>query len=122
MYVRDQSIQEKKFDFEKDLTGRAGLYVSLWTSGALGFITPGLTARLEMDYRKKLAADTVIICSTKVDSIEGRKVWMKASVFDGRSGVECASGRALFVAPRWGSFVKGLLRLPDSKTPANKAP
>jgi len=92
--------------------------VCLWTSGVLGFITPGLTARLEIDYRKKLRSDTVILCTTDVESIEGRKVWMRAHVSDGLTGEECASGRALFVAPRWSRVVSGLLRLPHGANDA----
>lgn len=70
---------------------------------------PGLTARLEVNYTRKLAADTVIICTTELESISGRKVWMHSSVQDGILGVECAKARALFVAPRWTSLVTGLL-------------
>lgn len=87
----------------------AGLYVCLWTSGALGFKLPGLTAKLEVDYLKKLPADNLIICSTRVESIERRKVWMQASVMDGASGQQCARARALFVAPRWSRMLRGLL-------------
>lgn len=87
-----------------------GLYVCLWTSGYLGLTTPGLTARLEVDYKKKLAADTIIVCSTEIESIDNRKVWMKAHVFDGMSGSECATARALFVAPRWRSVLPGFFR------------
>lgn len=87
----------------------AGLYVSMWTMGKLGIKPPGLTARLEVDYLSKLAADTVIVCSVELESAEGRKVWMKAHVYDGLTGKECARARALFVAPRWSSVVKAAL-------------
>jgi hypothetical protein len=87
----------------------AGLYVSLWMSGRLGIKPAGLTAKLEVDYLNKLAADTIIVCSTELLSTERRKVWMKAHVYDGHTGKECARGRALFVAPRWSTLVRALL-------------
>ena len=85
------------------------MYVSLWVAGKLGVKPPGLTAKLEVDYLKKLAADTVIVCTTELLSFEGRKTWMKAHVYDGLSGVECAQAKALFVSPRWSSVARGLL-------------
>jgi acyl-CoA thioesterase FadM len=82
--------------------------VSLWKSGRLGLF-PGLTARLEVDYKKKLPADTLIICSTELESIDRRKVWMKARVYDAMTGQECAQAKALFVAPRLSSVLRSML-------------
>ena len=62
-----------------------------------------------MDYLKKLAADTIIVCSCELESIERRKVWMKARVYDGHTGKECARGRALFVSARWATVLRGLV-------------
>ena len=87
----------------------AGLYVCLWTSGALGFRPPGLTARLEVDYVAKLPSASLIQCSVSLDDIDRRKVWMRARVYDAGSGKECARARALFVAPRWGRVVRRVL-------------
>lgn len=88
---------------------RAGLYVCLWTSGALGFRPPGLTARLEVDYTAKLPSSSLIQCSVSLEDIDRRKVWMCARVCDGSSGKECARARALFVAPRWGRVIRRVL-------------
>ena len=82
--------------------------MSLWKSGRLGLL-PGLTAKLEVDYLKKMAADGLIICSTKLDSIDKRKVWMTATVCDGETGKECARAKALFVRPRWSKTLKSML-------------
>lgn len=87
----------------------------MWTKGKLGFRPPGLTARLEVDYLSKLAADTVIVCSVELEAMEGRKVWMKAHICDGLTGKECAKARALFVAPRWSNVVKSALPFTKSK-------
>ncbi|KIY93862.1 hypothetical protein MNEG_14098 [Monoraphidium neglectum] len=59
---------------------------------------PGLTARLELDYKRRIAAPAVLHVATEVESVEPRKVWMRATVRDG-DGVTYATGRALFVAP-----------------------
>eukprot|EP00878_Enallax_costatus_P004142 GHUV01004371.1.p1 GENE.GHUV01004371.1~~GHUV01004371.1.p1 ORF type:complete len:298 (+),score=91.03 GHUV01004371.1:262-1155(+) len=89
-----------------------GLYTSLLTTGNLGATLPGLTARLEMDYKKKIPAGTVLLITTELDSVEPRKVWMKASVSDG-TGTTFATGRALFVAPNIGKQFALLLRWKD---------
>ena len=83
--------------------------MSLWTRGNLGMKPPGLTARLEVNYKKKLPADTIIICSTELESIDKRKVWMTGHVYDGNTGRECATARALFVSPRWRTVLRGLV-------------
>ena len=38
--------------------------------------------------------------TTDVESCEGRKLWMRATVSDGPDGAVYATARALFVAPR----------------------
>lgn len=81
-----------------------GLYVALLTSGGLGLRLPGVTARLEVDYKRPVAAPTVLQVSAEVESVEARKVWMRATVSDGKGGVY-ASARALFVAPNIGKAV-----------------
>lgn len=87
----------------------AGLYVSLWTAGVLGWRPPGLTARLEVDYKQKLPSDTIIQCTVVLEEIDKRKVWMRAAVSDASTGVKCASARALFVSPRWSTTLRRML-------------
>eukprot|EP00201_Polytomella_parva_P020273 CAMPEP_0175046192 /NCGR_PEP_ID=MMETSP0052_2-20121109/4886_1 /TAXON_ID=51329 ORGANISM="Polytomella parva, Strain SAG 63-3" /NCGR_SAMPLE_ID=MMETSP0052_2 /ASSEMBLY_ACC=CAM_ASM_000194 /LENGTH=242 /DNA_ID=CAMNT_0016309895 /DNA_START=181 /DNA_END=909 /DNA_ORIENTATION=- len=76
-----------------------GLALSEWRQGRLGFAFPAYTARLELDYKKKIPAGTIILCSTHVERIDGRKMWMSAKVTDGGDTV-FATAKALFVAPR----------------------
>ena len=113
-----------------------GLCVSLWRSGALGFRPPAYTARLEVDYKKKIPAGSIILCTTELEKVEDRKVggtsrtvviqlsltnllpsnlfclftaaqmWMTARVTNG-SGVVYATARALFVAPRLRNVLLG---------------
>lgn len=76
-----------------------GLYTCLLTSGALGAQLPALTARLEVDYKAKIAAGSVLLFATELEKVEGRKIWMRARVSDG-AGTTYATARALFVAPQ----------------------
>ncbi|KAG2501561.1 hypothetical protein HYH03_000068 [Edaphochlamys debaryana] len=77
-----------------------GLAVALWRSGGLGFRPPAYTARLEIDYKQKIPNGSIILIKTEVESVQDRKVWMRAQVTDGHKALY-ATGRALFVAPRW---------------------
>lgn len=81
-------------------------------AGNLGATLPGLTARLELDYKKKIPAGTVLLITTELDSVEPRKVWMRASVSNG-AGTTYATGRALFVAPNIGKQFASLLKWKD---------
>lgn len=83
--------------------------MSLWTAGVLGWQPPGLTARLEVDYKKRLPSDSIIQCTVQLEEIDKRKVWMRAAIMDGSSGVECATAKALFVSPRWSSTLRRIL-------------
>jgi acyl-CoA thioesterase FadM len=73
---------------------------------------PGLTARLEVDYKQKIPAGTVLLVTTEVEAVQPRKVWMKASVCNGE-GSRFATGRALFVAPNIGKHFGKLLSWTD---------
>ena len=48
---------------------------------------------------QKISAGSTILCTAEVESMEGRKLWMKSTVKDGPSGKVYATARALFVAP-----------------------
>lgn len=47
-----------------------------------------------------IPASSHIICTASLDSIEGRKTWVRATVKDRPDGVEYAAGKALFVIPK----------------------
>lgn len=59
----------------------------------------GVTARLELDYRRPVKADSVVAIETKLISAEGRKVWVEATMRDLR-GQTLVQSKALFVEPR----------------------
>jgi acyl-coenzyme A thioesterase PaaI-like protein len=58
------------------------------------------TARLEVDYKKPLPAESTIICTARIESCEGRKIWVTADITDPSRQTVYASSRALFVKPR----------------------
>ncbi|KAF5834569.1 HotDog domain-containing protein [Dunaliella salina] len=109
-----------------------GLSVNVWKSGGFG-VAPGYTARLEVDYKQKVPTGSTVVYSAELESIEGRKMWMRAQVTDGKSTVY-AAGRALFVSPKvptmvsrvmsgvnqGSSFITGLV--PGMNRNSNKSP
>ena len=52
----------------------------------LPFWGPAYTAHLEVDYKAKINAGSTILCTCSVESMEGRKVWMQATISDGPTG------------------------------------
>uniref|UniRef100_A0A383VFX8 Thioesterase domain-containing protein n=1 Tax=Tetradesmus obliquus TaxID=3088 RepID=A0A383VFX8_TETOB len=58
------------------------------------------TARLEVDYKKPLPAESTVLCTAQVDSLEGRKIWVAADLTDPLQQTVYASSRALFVKPK----------------------
>lgn len=75
--------------------------------GALFFsrrVGNGFTARLEIDYKRPVPAGTPLRLVSEVDSIEGRKVWMKATLqsraAQGEAPVVYARSRCLFIVAR----------------------
>ena len=43
-------------------------------------LPPLLQVHLEVGYKSKISAGQTVLCVTEVESMEGRKVWMKATV------------------------------------------
>jgi acyl-CoA thioesterase FadM len=58
------------------------------------------TARLEVDYKAPLPAESTVVCRAAVQSFEGRKLWLDAEVADPDSGLVYARSKSLFVIPR----------------------
>lgn len=51
-------------------------------------------------HAQRLPGGSTVLCTCEVESIEGRKVWMRATVSDGPDGKVFATSRALFVSPK----------------------
>ncbi|KAI8475037.1 MAG: HotDog domain-containing protein [Monoraphidium minutum] len=58
------------------------------------------TARLEVDYTAPLPAQSTVVCTARVESLSGRKLWLAAEVACPTSGVVYARSKSLFVIPR----------------------
>jgi acyl-coenzyme A thioesterase PaaI-like protein len=71
----------------------------------------GMTARLEVDYRKPVRAGQFLVLRCSVESVEGRKAWVRGRLETAREGEEAtllAEGRALYVAPK---NISGLMKI-----------
>ncbi|MCO5576847.1 hypothetical protein L7F22_030667 [Adiantum nelumboides] len=64
----------------------------------------GVTAHLEIDYKKPVKADSVVVVETKLIEHEGRKAWVEATMTDLRGRILVQS-KALFVEPRLVAFL-----------------
>lgn len=64
----------------------------------------GVTAHLEIDYKKPVKADSVVVVETKLIEHEGRKAWVEATMTDLRGQILVQS-KALFVEPRLIAFL-----------------
>jgi acyl-coenzyme A thioesterase PaaI-like protein len=58
----------------------------------------GMTARLEIDYRAPAPLHKELILHSEVESVEGRKTWLRGTLHDGDRLL--AEARGLFVRPR----------------------
>lgn len=61
---------------------------------------PAYTVALEVAYKHKIPAGATVLCSAELESLEGRKMWFKATMTDGPDGKVYATARALFVSPK----------------------
>jgi hypothetical protein len=56
------------------------------------------------------APGRLLLCTAEVERIEGRKLWMKATLRDSPNGKVYATARALFVSPSTRHLVQGGLK------------
>jgi acyl-coenzyme A thioesterase PaaI-like protein len=61
---------------------------------------PAYTVALEVAYKHKIPAGATVLCTAELESLEGRKMWFKATMTDGPEGKVYATARALFVSPK----------------------
>jgi hypothetical protein len=61
-----------------------GLLFSLKKAGALKFWGPAYTVHLEVSYKSKITAGALVLASAEVESVEGRKLWMRATMSGAR--------------------------------------
>ena len=61
---------------------------------------PAYTVALEVAYKHKIPAGALVLCTAELESLQGRKMWFKATMTDGPEGMVYATARALFVSPK----------------------
>lgn len=54
-----------------------------------------------------MPASADVVCSARLESVEGRKIWVVAEVADRPGGTVYASGRALYVTPKQAAAATG---------------
>ena len=73
------------------------------------------TANLSVDYRAPVMVNTTVLVRVHVESVEGRKLRMKARVERAHDGVLVAEANALFIRAKW--YYQLLTYLPASLQP-----
>ncbi|EQB44612.1 hypothetical protein CGLO_16625 [Colletotrichum gloeosporioides Cg-14] len=72
----------------------------------------GVTAKLEINYRKPVHAGTYVVLRAQTVRVEGRKAWVEGQletlVDEGQEPVVLAQATALFVSPRFASVMAKL--------------
>eukprot|EP00884_Botryococcus_braunii_P015233 jgi/Botrbrau1/2393/Bobra.0395s0025.1 len=77
---------------------------------------PSFTVHLEVDYRKPIPAGSHVLCISELEKAEGRKCWVKASIWSRPNGDLYAEGKALFVIPKsWNPPLKDSERKPGQE-------
>lgn len=61
----------------------------------------GVTAKLELSYRKPIPTESVVVIRALTERVEGRKAWVKASVGDPEFEALFMEANALFIEPKW---------------------
>ena len=54
----------------------------------------------QVDYKRPMPASADVVCTARLESVEGRKIWTCAEVADRPGGTVYATGRALYVTPK----------------------
>lgn len=67
---------------------------------------PAYTVSLQVSYKSKIAADSTVLCTAVVEKVEGRKLYMTATMSDGPDGRVYAEARSIFVRPKIGNFLR----------------
>ncbi|ORX33970.1 HotDog domain-containing protein [Kockovaella imperatae] len=65
----------------------------------------GVTASLTINYKSPCMADQFVVLRTKLDKMDGRKVWVSGSM-ETLDGIVVAEASALFIEPKWAQFLE----------------
>jgi thioesterase superfamily protein 4 len=60
---------------------------------------PPATAKLTVNYRAPIKTPGIVLARATINKVDGRKVWIRATIEDGEGGV-FADGEALYIIAR----------------------
>ncbi|KAI1614770.1 thioesterase family protein [Exophiala viscosa] len=71
----------------------------------------GVTVHMEIDYRKPVKADSMILVRAVTERVEGRKAWVKGTVMSLGDVAEevLVEAHALFIQPKWASSMEQIM-------------
>ncbi|CAD8070089.1 unnamed protein product [Paramecium primaurelia] len=73
--------------------------------GQLSFLTTGFiptaTANLQLNFNQTIHTNKDYLISCEVEKVQGRKVFLKAKVYDNQNNI-CGEATALFITVNWG--------------------
>lgn len=75
----------------------------------------GVTANLNIDYRKPTRADQYLLLRAKTTKVEGRKAWVQGQIEtlplnDKDTPIKLVEATALFIEPRYANLMKRVVR------------
>lgn len=71
----------------------------------------GVTVHLELDYKKPVKANTIVLVRNVTERVEGRKAWVKAIIetVEHNAGEVLVEASAIFIQPRWASEIDQIM-------------
>lgn len=69
----------------------------------------GVTAKLELQYRNPVPANSFVLVRATTTKVEGRKAWVEGVIEDAIDGKVFVEATALFIEPRWAASMSPML-------------
>ncbi|KAF3388100.1 Uncharacterized protein DPV78_012095 [Talaromyces pinophilus] len=70
----------------------------------------GVTVKLDISYRAPIPVDSVVMVAAKVEKVEGRKAWVKATIQDPEESTVFVEAEAMFIEPKWAAEMSNTLQ------------
>ncbi|KAH7156573.1 thioesterase family protein [Dactylonectria macrodidyma] len=68
-----------------------------------------VTAKLEVEYKRPIPVNSVVIVRADTKEVEGRKAHVEATMFDAVDGHDLVKAKALFIQPKWSAEMNQLM-------------
>ncbi|KAI0546101.1 HotDog domain-containing protein [Xylaria curta] len=65
----------------------------------------GVTAKLEIEYKNPILAETEVLLRADTVEVQGRKAWVSGSIEDARDGKLLVKATGLFIEPKWAADI-----------------